>query len=68
MGAAAIRIVIMHFLCLRCVPNRSPNIYTNIGENQSNNKEMAAVFRNPNGGGRHLELWLRRLFDVTDVI
>jgi len=106
----------MHFRRHRFVPNRSPNVSINFGDDRSNSKNMAAVFRNPrwrqppswifetmlfrrhrndlnrsrnvfkiflkigqivkkwqqffeiqDGGGRHLELWSYRFFDVTDV-
>jgi len=34
----------MHFRRHRYVPNRSPNVSTNFGDDGSNTKEMAAVF------------------------
>jgi len=40
MGAAAIRIVIMHFYVVDV-------FLIEVGEDQLNNKEMATVFRNP---------------------
>jgi len=39
----------------RYVPNRSPNVSTNFGDDWSNTKEMTAVFQNPRCGSRHLE-------------
>jgi len=34
----------MHFRRHRYVPNRSPNVSTNFGNDRSNSKEMAAIF------------------------
>jgi len=80
MGAATIRIVIIHYLCLRCVQNRNGSRFSkfkmaanaflnfykyafptssmfqlevpifpliNFGDDRSNSKQIAAVFRNP---------------------
>jgi len=50
------------------VPSGSPNVSTNFGDDRSNNKEWKPFFEIQNGGGRHLEIWLPRFFDVTDVV
>jgi len=44
MGAAAICIVTMHFLCHSCVPNRGHNIPTKFGDNGSDGKEIETLF------------------------
>jgi len=59
----------MHFQCKRYVLNLSPNVSTislvRIG--QIVNK-WQQLFEIPDGGGRRIELWLRRFFvDVTDL-
>jgi len=57
----------MHFQCNRFSLNRSPDVSTKFGEGRSNSKEMATVFRNSDGGDRHLELRLLKFFDNTNV-
>jgi len=39
----------MHFRRHQYVSNQSPNAFTHFGDDRSNSKEMAAVFRNLNG-------------------
>jgi len=43
------------FTTSRYVPNRSPNVSINFGDDGSNTKEMAAVFGIPDDSSRHLE-------------
>jgi len=43
MGAAAICIVTMHFLCHMSVPNRGHNIHPKFGDNWSNGEEIETL-------------------------
>jgi len=51
----------------RYVPNRSTNVSTNFGDDQSNSKEMAAVFEIQDGADRHLEFLKLCISDVIDI-
>jgi len=63
MGAAAICIVTMHYLCRRCVPNRGHNIPTRFGNNRSNSKEIKNFFESHDGGEHLVEFGLFYLVD-----
>jgi len=51
----------MHFQRNRYVLNRSPNDSTEFGEDNQIVKKAQQHFEIPEGGGRRIELWLRRL-------
>jgi len=67
-ATAILNFLNIHFRRHRYVPNRSPNVSTNVGDDRSNNKEMAAVFRIHGCSDRHLEFSKLCIYDVIDMI
>jgi len=65
-GAAAICIETMQFLCHRCVTNRGHNIPTKCGDNRLNGKKV--FFESQDGGVQHVDFWLLSDFDTTYVL